>query len=46
MLKVRRKAKFDLNSWVDVSQAATTRASKLSVVLSLELSNIFSKSGV
>ena len=46
MLKVRRKAKFDLDSWVDVSQATTTRTSKLCVVLSLELSSIFSKPGV
>ena len=46
MLKVRKTAKFDLNSWVGISRTTTARASKSCVVLSLELSNISPKTGV
>ena len=46
MLKVRKNAKYDLHLRVDISRATTVWASKYGVVLSLVLSNIFSKSGV
>ena len=46
MLKVRKTAKFDLNSWVGISRTTTARVSKSCVVLSLELSNISPKTGV
>ena len=46
MLKVRKKAKFDLNLWFDISPTTTARASKLCVVLLIELSNISSRFGV
>ena len=46
MLKVRKKAKYDLHLRVDISQTTTVSASKSGVILSLVLSNIFSKSGV
>ena len=46
MLKVRKKTKFDLNLWFDISPTTTARASKFCVVLLIELSNISSRFGV
>ena len=46
MFKVRKKAKFDLNSRVDISQTTKAKVSKFCAVLYLKLNNIFPKSGV
>ena len=46
MLKVRKKAKFDLNLPFDISRTTTGTASTSCAILRLEFSNIFSKSGV
>ena len=46
MLEVRKKAKFDFNLLVDISRTTTATASKSCVILRLDFSNIFSKTGV
>ena len=46
MLKVRKKAKFDFNLPVDISQTTTAMASKPGTSLPLDFSNIFSETGV
>ena len=45
MLKIRKKAKFEPNSWVNISQNTSARASKFYAVLWLELSNVSLKFG-
>ena len=40
MVKVKKKAKFNLNSRVDISETTKARASKFCVVLYLELSKL------
>ena len=44
--KLEKKAKFDLNSRVDISQTTKVKVSKFCVVFYLKLNNIFPKSGV
>ena len=46
VLRLKIKAKLDLNSWVDISQTTAAMPSKFCVVVWLKLSNIFIKSGV
>ena len=46
MLKVRTKAKFDFNLWVDISRITSAMASKLYVTLRVKLSKTFLKPGV
>ena len=46
MPKGRKKAKFDFNLPVDISQTTTAKASKSCVIILPDFSNIFSKTSV
>ena len=46
MLKVRKKAKFDFNLWVNISRIRTATALISSIILRLHFRNVFSKFGV
>ena len=46
MFKVRKIAKSDLNSWVDISQTATAKASGFCLILWIKQNNFLPEYGV